>query len=117
MRNVRALLVVTAMVSLTLGSAPSVFADDGVALTAAQETCLKKALTAAEFEQFLANPFDLGLKDKAKSCQVSGGLGQRHRGRGGEAWQGRHHGELDHCEPVRPVAGHRDQCVSVVLGA
>ncbi len=75
MRNVRALLVVTAMVSLTLGSAPSVFADDGVALTAAQETCLKKALTAAEFEQFLANPFDLGLKDKAKSCQVSGGSG------------------------------------------
>ena len=72
MRNVRALLVVTAMVSLTLGSAPSVFAEDGVSLTAAQEACLRKALTAAEFEQFLVNPLDLALKEKTKGCPVSG---------------------------------------------
>ena len=72
MRNVRELLVLTAMVSLTLGSVPSVLADDGVTLTAAQETCLKKALTAAEFELFLANPFDLALKEKTKGCPVSG---------------------------------------------
>ena len=60
------------MVSLTLGSAPSVFAEDGVSLTAAQEACLRKALTAAEFEQFLVNPLDLALKEKTKGCPVSG---------------------------------------------
>ena len=72
MRNVRVLLVLTAMVSLTLGSAPSVLADDGVTLTVAQEACLRKALSAAEFKLFLANPFDLALKEKTKGCPVSG---------------------------------------------
>ncbi len=72
MRNVRALLVITTMIGLSLAIAPSVSADDGVSLTAAQEACLKKALTAAEFERFLVNPFDLALKEKTKGCPVSG---------------------------------------------
>ncbi|MCX6431965.1 MAG: hypothetical protein NTX29_04000 [Actinobacteria bacterium] len=58
---------------LVLSVVPAAWADTGPNTTPTQEACLKKVLTAAEYEQFLLTPYDVALKDKSKSCLTSGG--------------------------------------------
>ena len=58
---------------LMLGVVPAQAAESGLNLTPAQEACIKKALTSAEYQLFLVNPYDVALKEKTKACFTSGG--------------------------------------------